>query len=137
MDKFCFFVCKLINYATIKTMKRKTIRNHNDFFVPKNGLVARNDYFVVKAKAAKFSDSPRYGIVVTKKIFKLATIRNRAKRVLRDWVAHNEDLMIDVLDYVVIASDKLLICSHEDGRNYMQDAMKKISEIYKKHEPEI
>lgn len=118
-------------------MKRKTIRNHNDFYVPKNGLVARNDFFMVKAKTAKFSDSPRYGIVVTKKIFKLATLRNHAKRVLRDWIAHNEDLMVDNLDYVIIASDKLLSCSCENGRRYMQDAIKKISRIYKKYESAV
>jgi ribonuclease P protein component len=118
-------------------MKRKTIRNHNDFYVPRNGLVARNDFFMVKAKPAKFSDSPRYGIVATKKMFKLATLRNRAKRMLRDWVACNEIFMLDNLDYVVIASDKIQVCLREDGRRYMQNAMKKIARIYKKYEPTL
>ena len=118
-------------------MKRKTIRNHNDFLMPRNGLVARTDFFMVRAKTAKFSDSPRYGIVVTKKVFKLANERNRAKRRLRDWVAYNEDFMLPDLDYTFIASDKILTCSRETARKCMEFAIKKIERIYRKYDPKI
>lgn len=118
-------------------MKRKTIRNHNDFFMPQNGLVARTDFFMVRAKTAKFSDSPRYGIVVTKKVFKLANERNRAKRRLRDWIAYNEDFMLPDLDYTFIAYDKILMCSRETARKCMESAIKKIERIYRKYDPQI
>lgn len=118
-------------------MKRKTIRNHNDFLMPRNGLVARNDFFMVRAKTAKFSDSPRYGIVVTKKKFKLATERNHVKRLLRDWIAYNEDLMLNNLDYTFIASGVALDISREKGREYIKSALKKITRIYRQYEPQM
>lgn len=112
-------------------MKRKTIRNHADFLVPQNSPWTRNACFNTKVRPVKFQDSPRYGIVVSKRLFKLATERNRAKRLLRDWIAYNEDLMQPEFDYIFIANDEILGCSREMGRKLMENAINKIS---KKHE---
>ena len=73
-------------------MKRKTIRNHKDFLTsPDNPFVAAG-CFVVKMKPAQKQDA-RYGIIASKRTFKLAVQRNRAKRLLRDWIDFNESLL--------------------------------------------
>ena len=71
-------------------MKRDTIKNHADFVAGENDPTARCAYFLIRAKAAKYPDNPKYGLIVTKKTFKHAVDRNRAKRLIRDWIAHNE-----------------------------------------------
>ena len=82
---------------------RDTIKNHKDFFMTDSDPVALSPYFVVRAKMAKFPDDPRYGVMATKRTFKLAVQRNRAKRLLRDWIRFNADLMAPEYDYVFIA----------------------------------
>ena len=114
-------------------MKRKTIRNHRDFIVPFTDLAASNDCFWVKAKTAKIPDDARYGIITSKKNFKLAVQRNRAKRLMRDWIAFNENLMIDDLDYVFIPRFPVLNIVRDDGRKKMQKSLKKIAKIYKQN----
>ena len=107
-------------------MKRKTIRNHKDFATtPKDAGVA-DFYFIVKAKPAVKKDS-RYGLVAAKKIFKLAVARNRAKRLLRDWIAYNEHLMQPNMDYIFIARPAILVCPRETGRKKMASALEKLA----------
>ena len=82
---------------------RDTIKKHEDFIAADNDPVAKSAYFLVRAKSAKFPDDARYGLFVTKKTFKHATDRNRAKRLLRDWIAFKEKLLCPEWDYVFIA----------------------------------
>lgn len=110
-------------------MKRKTIRNHRDFLTVRETPTAHNDCFVVKAKTTKFENDARFGLVAAKKVFKLAVHRNRAKRLLRDWIAFNEDLMLPDMDYIFIARSQILDCCREDGRAQMAKALKKIAKI--------
>ncbi len=107
-------------------MKRKTIRNHKDFLTTPDDMTVSGFYFIVKAKPAVKKDS-RYGLVASKRTFKLAVARNRAKRLLRDWIAYNEHLMNPDMDYIFIARPAILICSREAGRKKMAYALKKIS----------
>ncbi len=107
-------------------MKRKTIRNYKDFATTPDDPVVHDFYFIVKAKRAVKKDS-RYGLVAAKKIFKLATLRNRAKRLLRDWIAYNEHLMKPDMDYIFIARPTILNCSREEGRKNLANALKKFS----------
>ena len=107
-------------------MKRKTIRNHKDFATTSDDPVVADFYFIVKAKPAVKKDS-RYGLVAAKRIFKLAVARNRAKRLLRDWIAFNEHLMKPNMDYIFIARPSILICPRETGRKKLAQALKKIS----------
>ena len=107
-------------------MKRKTIRNHKDFFTTPDDPVYAGRYFIVKAKNAVKKDS-RYGIIASKRSFKLAVQRNRAKRLLRDWIAANENLMLPNMDYIFIARIDIFDCSREVGRNKMAQAIKKVS----------
>ena len=117
-------------------MKHKTIRNHKDFFATPSDTHAfsvRTEYFVLNTKSAKEYGNNKYGVVVTKKTFKLAVQRNRAKRLLRDWLVFNEDLMLPDLDYILIARSSILNCSREQGREKMCDALKEIAVFYDKN----
>ena len=107
-------------------MKRKTIRNHKDFLTTPDDKVVMNHFFITKTKNMVKKDA-RYGIIASKRTFKLAVNRNRAKRLLRDWIAFNEDLMLPDMDYVFIARAAVLDCSREVGRHKMKNALKKIS----------
>lgn len=114
-------------------MRHKTIRNHIDFLVAPDdahGFVVHKDCFVLKTKSAKDSGNGKYGIVVAKKRFKLAVHRNRAKRLLRDWIAFNEDLMLSDLDYIFIARTSILDCDREKGRKMLLQAFKEIAKLY-------
>lgn len=112
-------------------MKRKTIRNHRDFLTTPKDLMVRTDYFMVKAKNAKIPNDARYGIIVSKKSLRFATQRNRAKRMLRDWICFCEDLMLPEFDYIFIGRFNILNVERDIGRNQMKSALKKISDLYK------
>ena len=117
----------------IVLMKRKTIRNHKDFFVSPNSPKTITDFFIIKAKTAKIADDARYGIIATKRTFKFATQRNRAKRLIRDWIAYSEDLMTDTMDYIFILRDKILNAKREQGRAMMAIALNKILKAQEKN----
>lgn len=105
---------------------RNTIKSHQDFKTDQIEPAARCAYFVIRTKNAKFSDDPRYGLVVTKKRFKHAVQRNRAKRLLRDWIAFNEKLMCNDMDYIFFARDTILDATRPDGREAMRKALRYI-----------
>lgn len=107
-------------------MKRKTIRNYKDFLTSPDDPAAFNPFFITKAKPAAKKDS-RYGIIAPKRTLKFATDRNRAKRLLRDWIAYNEDLMLPNKDYIFIVRAPILECERDKGRKEMAAALKKIS----------
>lgn len=111
-------------------MKRKTILNHKDFLTTPDDLVVHMGCFVLKAKSAKYENDGRYGLVAAKRTFKLAVHRNRAKRLLRDWLAFNEELMLPDLDYIFIARINILNCNRETGRAQMYQALSKIAQIH-------
>lgn len=107
-------------------MKRKTVRNHNDFLTTPGMPYAFGDYFIIKMKPAARKDA-RYGLVATKRTFRYAVKRNLAKRLLRDWIAYNENLMAPNADYIFIARNTIFECSRETGRRKMASLLKKLS----------
>lgn len=111
---------------------RDTIKNHNDFLMQPTDPVARCSYFLIRAKKAKFPDDARYGITATKKTFKHAVDRNRAKRLLRDWIRHNEKLMRPDWDYVFIVRRGIMDATRDQGR----EAMRKALHYLKKQTPD-
>lgn len=115
-------------------MKRKTIRNHKDFYAPNQDLAVHLSWGIVKAKAAMIPGDARYGIISAKKTFKLAVDRNRAKRLVRDWISYNEDKMLPDLDYIFILRSGILETSREKGRKDLSKAFNNISKIYLKNE---
>jgi len=109
---------------------RDTIKNHKDFAAGENDPTARSALFLVRAKPAKFPDDARYGLIVTKRTFKLAVDRNRAKRMLRDWLRFNEKWLRPELDYIFIARRAILNASRLDGRVAMKKALRYIYKTY-------
>ena len=109
-----YYVCVMI---------RDTIKNHSDFAMGQNDPTARCAYFLVRAKPAKFPDDARYGMIVTKKTFKHAVDRNRAKRMMRDWIAFNEKMMRPEWDYVFIIRRAIMDADRTSGRVAMKKAL--------------
>jgi ribonuclease P protein component len=68
-------------------------------------------------------DDARYGLIATKKTFKHAVDRNRAKRLLRDWIMFNEKTLRNDADYVFIARRAILDADRTSGRTAMRKAL--------------
>ena len=132
-NKFCFFICFFPDSDIIRSMKRKTIRSHKDFFTTPEDFRSRGYFVTVKAKPAKIPNEGRYGLVASKRVFKLAVDRNRAKRLMRDWLAFGEALMVPCLDYILIAHLPILNCNREFGRKKMIRSLKRIARLHKKN----
>lgn len=109
---------------------RDTIKNHKDFHTDEDAPSARTAFFIVRAKPAKFPSDPRVGFMVTKRTFKLAVHRNRAKRMLRDWARFCSDLMSPEYDYIFFAYASILGASREEGRVAMARALQHILRKY-------
>ena len=103
---------------------RDTIKKHSDFLMTDENPTAKSAFFYIRMKPCVIADTPRYGVVATKKTFKLAVHRNRAKRLLRDWVRTNEKYMRPDMDYVFIARRSILDALRDDGRGAMARALK-------------
>lgn len=95
---------------------RNTIKLHKDFLPSDEDINARSAWFFVRAKKVKIPDEPRYGLIVTKKTFRHAVDRNRAKRLLRDWIRYNEGDMLPEYDYIFVARGAILGVTREEGR---------------------
>lgn len=111
-------------------MKRKTIRNHKDFLTERDCPWTSNTFFVIKLKPAKIPGDARYGLIASKKVFKQAVQRNRAKRLIRDWIAANEDLMMDYYDYIFVLREPILHLSRDLGRQKMQKKFNTLKKFY-------
>jgi len=111
-------------------MKRKTIRNHKDFFTTRDGPGVANNCCVIKIKPVKIPGDARYGLIASKRLFKTAVTRNRAKRIARDWIAFNENLMMHQFDYIFILRESILSCDRDLGRQKIAHSFEKLSETY-------
>lgn len=107
---------------------RNTIKTHNDFITPRDFPYSVMNWFSVHTKLAKYPEDPRYGLIVTKRSFRHAVERNRAKRLLRDWIRFAEKYMCPDLDYTFSARAALLNddVTREMGRKMMVTALKYI-----------
>ena len=102
---------------------RDTIKKHSDFLVTDANPTARSSFFFIRMKPCTIPDTPRYGLTATKKTFKFAVDRNRAKRLLRDWIRFNEKHLRADMDYIFIARREILNATREDGRAAMARAL--------------
>ena len=123
---FYLLICILWYYTPIM---RDTIKKHIDFLPNDADLSARCAFFFVRARPAKVPESPRYGLIAAKRTFKLAVHRNRAKRLLRDWIRHNERYMCNTLDYIFVARHGILNASRPDGYAAMRKALNYIKKL--------
>ncbi len=109
---------------------RDTIKKHSDFLMTDENPVAKSAFFYARMKPCAIPNNPRYGVTATKKTFKLAVERNRAKRLLRDWVRFNEKHLLNDMDYVFVARRSILDATRDEGRDAMARAL-----IYLKKKP--
>jgi len=109
---------------------RDTIKNHKDFRVEDTDPSARSAFFVVRAKKTKFPGDARVGFMATKRTFKLAVHRNRAKRLLREWSRFYSDLMAPEYDYIFFARGEILNATRDAGRVAMRKALQHIMKKY-------
>lgn len=108
---------------------RNTIKKHHNFLISDKDINARSTIFFIRARPSRKLNEPQYGLIVTKKTFKLAVDRNRAKRLLRDWIRFNEKHMCDNLDYIFIARKNILHATRSDGRDSMRKSLNYIKKI--------
>ncbi|MBO4700719.1 MAG: ribonuclease P protein component [Alphaproteobacteria bacterium] len=109
---------------------RDTIKKHSDFMMTETDPSARSAFFIVRAKNTVFPGDARVGFTATKHTFKLAVDRNRAKRLMRDWVRFCDGLMAPEFDYVFIARQPILTATRDMGRDAMAKALKHILKKY-------
>ena len=102
---------------------RDTIKKHKDFLMTDDDPTAKSAFFYVRMKPCVVPDSPRYGLTATKRTFKFAVHRNRAKRLMRDWIRFNEQYLRSDMDYVFVARHAILEATREDGRDAMKRAL--------------
>ncbi|MCL1902083.1 MAG: ribonuclease P protein component [Alphaproteobacteria bacterium] len=115
---------------------RNTIKKHSDFIHDADAPKFITEFFILKVRATRFPGDARYGITATKRTFKHATDRNRAKRKLRAWLrtcenaipvnATSRDPMSPDLDYVFIARSAILDAKLPDGVELMKKALRKL-----------
>ena len=91
---------------------------------------ARAAFFIIRAHKTSIPGDPRVGFVATKRTFKLAVQRNRAKRMLRDWVRFHSDMMLSEYDYIFIARPSILGATRDMGRDALGRALQHISRKY-------
>lgn len=109
---------------------RDTIKKHSDFHMAEDDPSARTAFFSVRAKNTAFPGDARIGFMATKRTFKLAVDRNRAKRLMRDWVRFCDDLMAPEFDYVFYAREPILNATRDEGRAAMTKALQHILKKY-------
>ncbi len=103
---------------------RSTIKKHIDFMMPENCATAKTSLFIIKARKTIFPNDARYGLVATKKTFRFAVQRNRAKRLLRAWLIESESFLKPDMDYIFIARTAILDASKESGVETIKNALK-------------
>ncbi|MDR1206924.1 MAG: ribonuclease P protein component [Rickettsiales bacterium] len=107
---------------------RNTIKKHKDFMSGEDTPKFICDLFIAKARPSRFPNDARFGITATKRTFRHAVDRNRAKRLIRVWIRGNESRMSPELDYVFIARSSILDAKLPDGLESVRKALKKLSQ---------
>lgn len=102
---------------------RKTIKNHRDFIMGADDATARCAFCIIRARPTHFTNDAQYGLIVTKRTFKYAVHRNRAKRLLREWLRANERMLRPDLDYILIARASILDATRDVGVEALRKAL--------------
>jgi len=106
---------------------RDTIKKHKDFARADTDITVPTPFFIARSRPTLWPGNAQYGLIVTKKTLKLATDRNRAKRLLRVWIRENESLMSPDMDYIFIVRSPILEATLPDGTAMMKKALVKLA----------
>lgn len=103
---------------------RQVFGNRSDFLRLKNAsCVFRARFFIVNAAPAATLPA-RYGMTATKKSFDNAVRRNRARRLLREWLRLSADKLDPALDYSFVLRMAILDTTREDGLKELARALR-------------
>ncbi len=106
---------------------RKTLTQRSDFLeLAASDISYITPFFVAKARKTKTPNDPKYGLVATLKTFKTAVARNRAKRLLREWIRITEKEMNPNFDYTFVARHAILHATRDNGLKQMTTTLKNI-----------
>lgn len=105
---------------------RNTLKRRKDFVeIGKQTEAFVSDFFIMRTRPTLFEGDARFGITATKKTFEKSAIkRNRARRLLREWIRLNNDKLNPDLDYVFIARHMILDSTLKSGLKQMERAIK-------------
>jgi ribonuclease P protein component len=106
----------------------ETIKKHSDFMMPEDTPIAFTQFMIMKMRPTKF-ESGRYGIVATKKTFRKAVIRNRAKRLLRAMLQQNKESVVPGIDFVFILRRDILTLSFAVMSKDFRKALRKAKDL--------
>ena len=101
---------------------KNTIKSHQNFDFG-NCKPCIMPALLMKFREKKF-ETGQYGLIASKRTFKLAVDRNRAKRLLRDWIQQNK--LPKDFDILFIARSQILETAQKEGIVQMKKALRKI-----------
>ena len=95
-------------------------RKHGDYY--------RNPFFhMYILKPRNYEGTTRFGIVVSKKVTKIAVTRNRMRRVFREVIQHNLDKFPENLWVVIHPTGKALDSKYEEINTQFNKTLSKVS----------
>jgi ribonuclease P protein component len=107
---------------------RETLSRTKDFMrLKESNAFFRTHLFVINA--AKSETDGKYGLIASKKTFKNAINRNRARRLMREWLRLNVEMLQKNTDYVFVLRSSILNAGLEDGLKQTVNAISKINEM--------
>jgi len=101
---------------------KNTIKAHKNFMFRDSEMLPMPAFFT-KFRPKLFATG-QYGLVVSKRVFRLAVVRNRAKRLLRAWI-YRSKLPKD-FDVIFIARPKIFETKLSDGVGQMRKVLKQV-----------
>ena len=107
---------------------RQTIKQHKDFAAGENDPVVKTPLFIVRSRPTFWAGDAKYGLIVTKRTFRHAHNRNRAKRLLRVWIRNCESDLKPDMDYIFIARAAILDATLSVGTETMKKALNKLND---------
>lgn len=84
-------------------------------------------FFKLSVVRRKVSGPPRFGFVISTKVDKRATVRNRIKRLLRETVRASLSKVPDGFDFVFVVRPKIVGKSYEEVRFEVDKILSKVS----------
>lgn len=102
---------------------RKILKKHSEFLKDTGFNNIKTEFFILKTRPCIFKKDPRCGIITTKKVFKLAIERNRAKRRLKASLIILNEKLSDELDYIFILKKSILNIKFKDLLKIIEESI--------------